>query len=314
MTKQSFYTFIFLCYSLFSLAQRSEIDTKTFNACEDSLLKILPRVCFSKKESNRFEANKKLLSYWNSILQNEKSMQYAFDSLKSKKYVSIINAPDNKFRLITWNLYKDDGTFAYFGFLQVNTSKTIKKNIFKKETLQSYELYSLIDKSGAIKNPESYIGEPSKWFGMLYVDVIKTNDDDYTLIGWDGNDKLTQRKFIDVLYFKSNGLPTFGKDIFKVPSKFFKRTMFEYATEVSMSLKYNEERKQIIYSHLAPNSIDPTLEGQFQYYGPDGSFDALTLKKGKWYQETDIDIRKLKDKNDNVKRPNVSKQTPIYKP
>jgi hypothetical protein len=90
--------------------------------------------------------------------------------------------------------------------------------------------------------------------------------------------------------------------------------MFEYATEVSMSLKYNEERKQIIYSHLAPNSIDPTLEGQFQYYGPDGSFDALTLKKGKWYQETDIDIRKLKDKNDNVKRPNVNKQTPIYKP
>ena len=76
--------------------------------------------------------------------------------------------------------------------------------------------------------------------------------------------------------------------------------MFEYATEVAMSLKYNEERKQIIYSHLAPNSIDPTLEGQFQYYGPDGSFDALTLKKGKWYQETDIDIRKLKDKNEKA--------------
>jgi hypothetical protein len=149
---------------------------------------------------------------------------------------------------------------------------------------------------------------------MLYVDVIKTNEDDYTLIGWDGNDKLTQRKFIDVLYFKSNGIPTFGKDLFKVPGKFVKRLMFEYSTEVAMSLKYNEERKQIIYSHLAPNTIDPTLEGQFQYYGPDGSFDALTLKKGKWYQETDIDIRKLKDKNDNVKRPNTNKQTPIYKP
>ena len=57
-------------------------------------------------------------------------------------------------------------------------NKARAKNIFKKETLQSYELYSLIDKSGTIKNPESYIGEPSKWFGMLYVDVIKTNDDD----------------------------------------------------------------------------------------------------------------------------------------
>jgi hypothetical protein len=314
MIKNTLYTLLILCQPFFSWAQMSDIETKAFIDSEDSLLKILPRVCFSKKESNRFEANKTLLSYWNSILQNEKSMQYAFDSLKSKKYVSIINAPDNKFRLITWNLFKDDGTFAYFGFLQVNTSKTIKKNLFKKETLLSYELYSLIDKSGSIKNPESYIGEPSKWFGMLYVDVIKTNDDDYTLIGWDGNDKLTQRKFIDVLYFKSNGIPTFGKDLFKVPGKFVKRMMFEYATEVAMSLKYTEERKQIIYSHLAPNSIDPTLEGQFQYYGPDGSFDALTLKKGKWYQETDIDVRKLKDKNDNAKRPNVNKQTPIYKP
>jgi len=314
MIKNALYTLLILCQPFFSWAQMSDIETKAFIDSEDSLLKILPLVCFSKKESNRFEANKTLLFYWNSILQNEKSMQYAFDSLKAKKYVSIINAPDNKFRLITWNLYKDDGTFAYFGFLQVNTSKTIKKNLFKKEASKSYELYSLIDKSGAIKSPESYIGEPSKWFGMLYVDVIKTNEDDYTLIGWDGNDKLTQRKFIDVLYFKSNGIPTFGKDLFKIPGKFVKRMMFEYAAEVAMSLKYNEERKQIIYSHLAPNSIDPTLEGQFQYYGPDGSFDALSLKKGKWFQETDIDIRKLKDKNDNVKRPNVSKQTPIYKP
>ncbi len=314
MIKNTLYTLLILCQPFFSWAQMSDIETKAFIDSEDSLLKILPRVCFSKKESNRFEANKTLLSYWNSILQNEKSMQYAFDSLKSKKYVSIINAPDNKFRLITWNLFKDDGTFAYFGFLQVNTSKTVRKSLFKKEATQSYEVYALNDKSGGIKNPESYIGEPTKWFGMLYVDVIKTNEDDYTLIGWDGNDKLTQRKFIDVLYFKSNGIPTFGKDLFKVPGKFVKRMMFEYATEVAMSLKYNEERKQIIYSHLAPNSIDPTLEGQFQYYGPDGSFDALTLKKGKWYQEMDIDIRKLKDKNDNAKRPNVNKQTPIYKP
>jgi hypothetical protein len=314
MNKITCYTFLILCHAFFSWAQLSDIETKAFIASEDSLLQILPRVCFSKKESNRFEANKNLLSYWNSILQNEKSMQYAFDSLKAKKYVSIIKAPDNKFRLITWNLYKDDGTFAYFGFLQVNTIKITRKSVFKKETTQSYEVYSLIDKSGGIKNPENYIGEPTKWFGMLYVDVIKTNDNDYTLIGWDGNDKLTQRKFIDVLYFKSNGIPTFGKDLFKIPGKFVKRMMFEYASEVSMSLKYNEVRKQIIYSHLAPNNIDPALEGQFQYYGPDGSFDALTLKKGQWHQELDIDIRKLKDKNDNVKRPNVNKQTPIYKP
>jgi len=55
--------------------------------------------------------------------------------------------------------------------------------------------------------------------------------------------------------------------------------MFQYAGEVSMSLKYNSSRKQIVFSHLAPNTPDPTLENQFQYYGPDGSFDALEMKK-----------------------------------
>lgn len=314
MTIKSLFLPLFFLLSFYGFAQLTEFEQKQFMTYEDSLQKIAPRVFFSKKESNRFEANKNLLSYWSSILQNEKSLLFSFDSLKNKKYVSILTSPDKKFRIITWNLYKDDGTYAYFGFLQVNNSKTIKKGIFKKGTTQTYEIFQLVDKSGSVKTPESYVGEPNKWFGMLYVDIIKSDDDYYTLIGWDGNDKLTQRKFIDVLYFKSDGTPTFGKDVFKYPGKFAKRIMFEYATEVSMSLKYNEGRKQIIFSHLAPNNLDPLLEGQFQYYGPDGSFDALNVKKGKWDYEPAIEIKNLKDKNDNVKKPNPDKETPLYKP
>lgn len=83
----------------------------------------------------------------------------------------------------------------------------------------------------------------------------------------DGNDKLTQRKFIDILSFKPDGTPVFGKDVFKFPGKFAKRIMFEYASEVAMSLKYNDNRKEIRFSYLAPNGLDPTLEGRFQYYG-----------------------------------------------
>jgi len=198
--------------------------------------------------------------------------------------------------------------------LQVNNRKTLKKSLFKKETIFVYELFPLIDKSGSVKNPESYIGDPSKWFGMLYVDIIKSDEEYYTLIGWDGNDKLTQRKFIDILYFKPDGTPIFGKDVFKFPGKFAKRIMFEYASEVAMSLRYHENKKQIIFSHLAPNNLDPLLEGQFQYYGPDGSFDALNIKKGKWDYEADIDIKNIKSKNDQVKKPNPDNQTPIYKP
>ncbi len=305
-----FSSMLLLGFSAF--AQLSETDIKHFSDLEDSLKHIQARVFFSKKESNRFEANRQFIALWNEILKDERSMQYPFDSIKE---VSRLMAPDKKFRIITWNMLREDQTHAFFGFIQVNNSKTIKKGMFKKETTSQYEVYPLLDKSATVKTPENYVADPSKWFGMLYYgQIIKSDDDFYTLFGWDGNDKLTQRKFIDILYFKPDGTPVFGKDVFKIPGKFAKRVMFEYAGEVAMSLKYNANRKQIIYSHLAPNTVDPTLEGQYQYYGPDGSFDALSMKKGIWVYEPAIDIRKDKDKNDNAAKPEPEKQTPVYKP
>lgn len=303
---------VILTFSFSALAQLSETDIKYYADLEDSLKHIKDRVFYSKRESNRFDANKQFIALWNVILKDEKSIQYPFDSLK--KDVSFVVSPDKKFRIITWDMRKEDHTYFYFGFIQVNNSKTIKKGMFKKETTSQYEVFTLQDKSATVKTPENYVADPSKWFGMLYIDCVKSDDDFYTLIAWDGNDKLTQRKFIDILSFKPDGTPIFGKDVFKFPGKFAKRVMFEYASEVAMSLKYNTNRKQIIFSHLAPNTPDPTLEGQYQYYGPDGSFDALSMKKGKWTLEADIDIRKDKDKNDNVKKPESNKQTPLYKP
>lgn len=307
--------FIFLVtlglLSLNASAQLTEPERKTFSGLEDSLKKLQLRVFYSKKIADRFEANKQFITLWASVLGDERSLQYPFDSIRE---VSRLMSPDKTFRLITWNIYREDGTHAYFGFIQVNATKTVKKGLFKKETSTHYQVYPLVDKSSTVKSPENYVADPSKWFGMLYYDIIKSDDDFYTLLGWDGNDKLVQRKFIDVLYFKPDGTPVFGKDVFKFPGKFGKRIMFEYASEVAMSLKYNDSRKQIIFSHLAPNSLDPMLVGQYQYYGPDGSFDALSMKKGRWNYEPAIDIRKDKDKNDNVKKPEPGKQKPVYKP
>lgn len=304
-----------LSLTLSSMAQLTDADKVHFLQLEDSIRALQLKVFHSKKDANKLEANKQFLALWNATLKDEKSLLYPFDSIKKDKDVSVLISPDHKFRIITWNLLREDETHAYFGFIQVNNSKTIKKGWFKKETTQQYDVFPLVDKSGTITNPETYVGDPSKWFGMLYYsEIIKSDDDFYTLLGWDGNNKITQRKFIDILWFKPDGTPQFGKDVFKISNKFNKRVLFEYASEVSMSLKYNEGRKQIIFSHLAPNTPDPTLEGQFQYYGPDGSFDALSMKKGKWTLEADIDIRKDKDKNDNVKKPETNKQTPLYKP
>lgn len=302
--------FFFLLCNLSIFSQLSEQELNYYKAAEDSLKKIQSRVFYSKKETNRFNANKDFLSYWNQILNDEKSFIFPFDSLNE---ISRLTSPDGKFRIITWNIFKDDGTHAFFGFLQLNPNFSEKKSSKKNQAIK-YQYFQLSDKSGLVKTPENYVADHTKWFGMLYYDIIKSNDDYYTLLGWDGNDKLIQRKFIEILSFKNDDTPIFGKDVFSFPGKFAKRVMFEYASEVSMSLKYNKSRKQIIFSHLAPNVPDPSLEGQFQYYGPDGSFDALYVKKGKWIYEPAIDIRKDKDKNDDAKKPDPKNQKEIYKP
>ena len=66
-----------------------------------------------------------------------------------------------------------------------------------------------------------------------------------------------------------------------------------------MSLRYNEKENRIVYSHLASNREGDLLEGQFQYYGPDGSFDALERRKDKWVTVEDVDARKDKDPSDS---------------
>lgn len=264
----------------------------------------------SRVESERIETNKKFLAVWSEIINNPKIIDYPFDSLKE---VSILVPKDKKFKLITWNLHKDEGTHAFFGFLLVNNSKRIKKGLFRHETIQAYEHYLLLDQSPLVKSPESYVGYPSKWFGMLYYSVIEC-DGYYTLLGFDPNDKLVSRKFVDVLYFKSDGTPVFGKDVFRFAKKNPRRLMFEYSADVSMSLKYNEKRNQIIYSHLGPRKEGPSLEGLPQFYGPDGSYDALELKKNKWITVEDVDIRNEKSKNDKAKKPNPKDQKPVYTP
>ncbi len=295
--------------NLFANCQTDDSIFNKFKIAERQLIKI-EKGFNSRKEIDRIEANKKFIAAWDLIVSNKNILNYSFDSLNG---VSILSPKNNKFKLITWNLNKDDGTHTFFGYLLINNSKRIKKGFFKHETVEAYEHFKLLDKSWQIKNPETYIGTSDKWFGMLYTQLIEC-DDFFTLIGWDGNDKLTQRKFIDVLYFKPNGEAVFGKDVFKFPRKNPRRLMFEYSSDVTMSLKFNEKKNQIVYSHLAPREEGTVLEGQFQYYGPDGSFDALELRKDKWVTLEDIDARNEKNKNDRAEKPDPEKQKPIFEP
>ncbi len=300
--------FIILAGSV--LAQRTDSLRSAQFAKLDELKDIQYKVFYSKKESDRLAANKEFIKALEAIASYSTAMEFPFDSLKD---ISTLVPKNKKFKLITWNIPKEDETHLFFGFILVNNSKRIKKGLFGHETINEYEYFKLVDKSGSIKNPETYIGTPDKWFGMLYYEMIEC-DDYYTLLAWDGNDKLIQRKYIDALYFKPDGTPVFGKDIFKFPKKNPKRLMFEYSSEVTMSLKYNNKNNRIVYSHLAPREEGHVMDGLYQYYGPDGSFDSMYQKKGKWIVDEDVDARNEKSKNDKAEKPDPDKQKPIFTP
>jgi len=301
---------LFIINCVFVSAQKTDSSLIVFKQAENELADLHRIAFYSKKETERIEANKKMIAVWDGIAGNPKILNYAFDALK--KDISILVPKDKKFKLITWNTFKNDGTCAYFGYLMVNNSRRVKKGWFGHETIEEYEYFKLLDRSATVKSPESYIGNPDKWLGMLYYSIIDC-DGYYTLLAREMNGKITQRKFVDVLYFKSDGTPVFGKDVFRFPRKNPKRLMFEYSSEITMSLKFNEKRNQIVYSHLGPNQEGDVLLGQPQYYGPDGSYDALELRNDKWVTVEDVDARGEKNKNDQVEKPDPKKQKPVYK-
>jgi hypothetical protein len=302
---------VIACLISFSVvAQRADSLDYELKIAESELAQLQVATFHSKKEAERIDGNKRFLGAWDRIASNPRVLSYPFASLKD---VSVLNSKDGKLRLVTWNLFKDDGTHIYFGYLFVNNEKHVKKGFLRSEKTSEFNAFKLLDRSMTIKNPETFTGSPDKWFGMLYTQLIDCGDY-YTLIGWDGNDKLTQRKFIDVLYFKNDGAPVFGKDVFKFPRRNPRRLMFEYSNEVSMSLKYHEKKGQIIYSHLASKQEGELLEGQYQFYGPDGSFDALQLHKDRWVLVEDVDARNEKSPNDNAQKPDPRKQKPLYTP
>ncbi|MCX7729411.1 MAG: hypothetical protein N2203_08070 [Bacteroidia bacterium] len=286
-------------------SQNKDTLNQYFQDKENHLKKLTYYAFRSKYERQRIDSNTIFLNILKELLQIPESFYYPFDSLKSD--ISLLSDSKNTFRIITWNLPKNDGTHLYYGFIQ----RWDKKN---KQSAAEYHLYILNDVSESIKNsPETYVGSAQKWFGMLYYQLIES-DDYYLLLGWDGNEKLIQRKFIDVLYFKSDGTPVFGKDVFKMPKKNPKRIMFQYSSEVVMPLRYEEKKHAIVFAHLSAESDDPYLKEQYQFYGPDGSFDAFIKDKNKWKLVEDIDIRNTEGNYSNTKKPNPKNQKPLYQP
>jgi hypothetical protein len=292
---------LILLLSVNTFAQSISADKIAIQTKEQTLKAICKELYNTKnKDADKQKYNQELLQKFEAILKEPNSFEnYQFDSLKND--IGILTSLDNKFRIINWNVPKEDGTQEYYGFIQENYTNTIKRGLFKREHIDSVQLYPLIDKSSELKNPENAITDNKKWFGALYNRIIikKTKGKTYyTLLAWDGNDKFSRKKIIDVLTFDANGTPRFGADIFNMKKKYPKRVIFEYSASCNISLRFSPTKDSIVFDHLSPTS--PQMEGQFQYYCSDGSYDGFGFKRGKWNYGEDLNATNDKDGKDKL--------------
>ena len=257
--------FFLYCISLFCQKGNNQLIAEY----EDTLKVMAHKIMHAETENERRIANNAFIQNLREVLQYQKSFKFPFDSLIT---ISRIKSPDNRFRIFNWLLKKDNGRYKYYAIVHYCDKKRKK-----------YDLISLIDNSENIRNPEQASLDAENWYGGIIYDIIyikKNGIKYYTLLLWDGNDGYSTKKIIDVMYFFGKKKIKFGLAIFKQnkhESK--KRVILEYDSKTAASLKYNKDKKQIIFNNLVP--IRKELEGLHEYYVPEGTFNSYNYNKGK---------------------------------
>jgi hypothetical protein len=260
-------------------------DTIIFRPLEDSLSHLCNTIYKIKNDSDRLKANAVFLEKFRHVLDLPAAFNYPFDSITG---ISKLKSDDGRIRVVSWNVPLNNGSFRYFGFVEVNEGKIFEL----QESLESAKEWS------------NKILPSGNWYGALYFKLITNKyrkETYYTLLGWDGNNEVSNIKLIDVLYFDQYGSPFFGKPIFKTREGLRNRVVIEFAENAIVLLRYDYQtlkipkgkrikyRKawMIVTDRLLP--MTAAMEGIRKYYVPAGdTYDAYLFNKGYWSFVEDI--------------------------
>lgn len=278
----------------FNLDNRPQLDT-----LQDSLVILSEETFASKDDTERLEKNTLFVKKFISALKTNNSFNFGFDSLKR---ISILKSPDNTFRIITWFLPNNDGTYRYYGTIQMGTQNG------------SLKLLPLTDNPNYVDG--NALTSNKNWIGARYYEMIPVlvngKQPYYILLGWKGNNQKTTKKVIEVLSF-DKGEPVFGKNIFETQKNaaLKNRVLFEYNRQNTMTLKVDKNVNMIVFDHLAP--YDPKMVGNFEYYGSDLSFDGYRLTWGKLALVEDVELKNDPSPNDDFYGKPVKASTIVTK-
>ncbi|MES2554769.1 MAG: hypothetical protein V4604_01385 [Bacteroidota bacterium] len=259
----------------------------------------------SKTDDAKRNWNAQFKKQLEQTLNEPTALTYTFTKLRT---VGIINSPDNLVRVISWNVEQDDQTQQYFAYV-------LKGDERKPE---EHKVIELVDNSFMLPARTDDVLEADNWYGALYYKIIpveKNNKTYYTLLGWDGNTTSSNIKLIDVLYFSGNSLKL-GSPLFKSGDDTKKRIYMEHSEKTVMSLRWDEDHSRIMFDHLSPET--PTMEGFYEYYVPDMSYDAYEFNGNKWMLVEDVigvnkDVETITMKSINPKTEEIVETEMAYK-
>ncbi|MGB0428902.1 MAG: hypothetical protein ACPGLV_00415 [Bacteroidia bacterium] len=232
---------------------------------------------------------KKMIKVFRQALKVKGGYNYPFDSLV---FISKLRPKDDAFRMFTWILKIDGGKYRYFGVVHMNDPKRfVYHPLFDRS---SNEVPGLAEETNPNSGIIDSVYNNKSWFGMHYYDVGLVKEKKffglksksyYVLTGWDGNNNISHKKIIDVMYFK-NGEPIFGAPVFEFEGKTQTRVVLEYNAQAVITLKWHHNDNMISFDHLVPPS-KKNIENKFTYI-PSGQYDYLLWKNGSWKFEEDL--------------------------
>ncbi|HOZ79091.1 MAG TPA: hypothetical protein PLY34_13940 [Ferruginibacter sp.] len=268
------FTLLFLSSILCSalMAQRiSNNDFKILQAKEDSMKLYADKIITGQSMSIRFNNDSLFTRAFVKALKTPWSFNYPFDSLQT---ISKIYAPDSSFRIFTWQMVVSENLTRQHGAIQMKTADG------------SLKIFPLIDKSDVTQNIIDTAANNKGWIGAVYYRIIQkrsSNQNYYTLLGYDENNLKSNRKIIEVLSFQ-NDEPVFGGRFFSYDEdSVFKssnsRYIMEYKKTAGARLTFDEDLDMIILEHL----VSETGETQKKWtYIPDGDYEGFKWKNGRW--------------------------------
>lgn len=264
----------FLSCILFTAAFAQHIsssDLTILEQKEDTLKLYSDKIITGQSVSIRFNNDSLFTRAFVKALKTPNSFYYPFDSLQT---ISKLYAPDSSFRIFTWQMVVSDNLTRQHGAIQMKTADG------------SLKIFPLIDKSDVTINITDTAANNKGWIGAVYYRVIEkksSNQNYYTLLGYDENNLKSNRKIIEVLSF-ANDEPMFGGRYFSYEEdSVFKsstsRYIMEYKKTAGARLTFDEDMDMIILEHLESETGEPLKKWT---YIPDGDYEGFKWKNGKW--------------------------------